>query len=229
MSGRLLLHGGGEFAAADAVMDAAVLPAPGVRAVVVALAARPGADHDRCCTRAVAHFAALGADAVAAPDARRDPAGARAAIAEAGVVVLPGGSPTGLLTGLRDTGLDEVVAGVLAGGGGVWGASAGAMVACGWTILPEGGLRLVRGLGLVGDAVVLPHFRGATAWWDAVAADLPAGTAVLGLPENSGLLLTDDTATATGASPVRVLAPDRRALAPGESRARAWLWGTLPG
>lgn len=214
MTGLVCLQGGGEFSAACRPMDARVVrrvaggSADPVRTVVVALAAAPGRDHDTAAANGVRHYAHLGADAVAAPDARTDPGGAVAALTEAELVVLPGGSPSRLLTALQGTPVGELLLALAERGVAVSGSSAGAMVLGGWTVLPDlraddGGLAVVPALGLVPGVVVVPHWSGGGSrgdWLRAVDAAVEPGTAVLGLPEESGVLVEGRRATVVGAA-----------------------------
>src|SRR5512135_1135300 len=144
-------------------MDAdLVRRAGGGPVVVTALAGSIGADYRTATANGVRHFAALGAHPViAAPDARTDPDGARSAVERARLLVLPGGSPARLAAALRATPVGGLVTALLAGGALVMGASAGAMLLCAWTVLPDqpdpAGPGVDRGLGAVANALVLPH------------------------------------------------------------------------
>jgi cyanophycinase-like exopeptidase len=119
------------------------------------------------------------------------------------LLVLPGGSPSRLLGALaphRDA-LDAA----LGRGAVVSGASAGAMVLCRWTVLPEGGRhQVVPGLGVVPVDLVLVHYDGGIDWLEAarraLGPDLLRPDAVvLGLPERSGAVVRPDgTLTAAG-------------------------------
>lgn len=227
MSGLVCLQGGGEFGAGCRRMDERVLqlavPAGRTaRVVVTALAGAPGREAATAERNGVEHYLALGADAVAAPDARRDPDGALAVLAGADLVVLPGGSPTRLLTALRATPVGTWLTGAVATGTAVSGASAGAMVLCGWTVLPDAaggnGPAVAPGLGVVDGVVVVPHWSGEAGrgdWLRALAATAPEGTEVLGLPERSGVLVTAGQLTAVGEEPTTLL-QQRRSLTPGE-------------
>jgi cyanophycinase-like exopeptidase len=217
----ICLQGGGEFSVGCREMDADLLRRTPGRVVVTALAGAPGRDYDTATANGVRHFASIGADDVrGAPDARVDRAAALALVASARVLVLPGGSPARLLTALRDPGVAAALAALLADGGLVMGASAGAMVLCPWTVLPESGAPAVEaGLGLAGDLLVLPHWSGPTgrgAWLRAVEATVPGTTQVLGLPEESGVLVEGKVLTAVGAHPTRLVSAGHD-LAPGES------------
>ena len=209
MPGLICLQGGGEFSPGCRPMDARVVrrvaggPEP-VRTVVCALAAAPGREHDTAVRNAVAHYRRLGADVVGAPDAREDAAGAVRELSAARLVVLPGGSPSRLLTALRETPVGALLAELHADGAGLSGASAGAMVLGGWTVLPEQrgehGFAVAPALGLVPGVVVVPHWHGGGSrggWLRAIAAAAPEAT-VLGLPEESGVLVEGRQVQAAG-------------------------------
>lgn len=192
------LQGGAEFGSRARGMDTRVLRAAGGGPVVVAaVAGASGPEHDTANANGVRYYRSLGAtDVVAAPDARRDEDAAYEVARGARLLVLPGGSPARLLAALTTTRLGDAVREVLGAGGIVSGASAGAMVLGGWTVLPEGGeLKVVAGLGIVPWAVVVPHWRASSAWPAAIRAQVPAeaqpGLALVGLPEQSGLLIDD--------------------------------------
>ena len=234
----ICLQGGAEFGPACRDMDRAVLTAalagrPGP-VVVSALAGTVGRDYATASAHGARHYAALapaGVPVLVAPDARTDPAGAHALLASASLVVLPGGSPSGLLAALTGTGAGEAVAAVLDAGGAVSGASAGAMVLCGWTVLPDapGGMRVAPGLGLVPGALVLPHWRGGRQdWLDLVARAVPDGTVLLGLPEQGGMLLTADGHHVLGESGTQSLLVRRGAVVPDAPHGRLSVGARLP-
>ena len=226
MTGLVCLQGGAEFGPDCAPMDAEVLRRVGlgrtrVRVVVSALAGAPGREVQTAQAHGVAYYRGLDADVVGAPDAREDPDGAMGVLATADLLVLPGGSPARLLDALRQTPVGSWLVEALGAGLAVSGSSAGAMVLCDWTVLPERpgphGVDVVPGLGVVVDTVVLPHWSGAgrTDWLQAIAAAVPGGTQVLGLPEQSGVLVSDGALMAVGAAPVHLFA-EGRDLAPDE-------------
>ena len=202
----VLLQGGGEFSPGCQDMDRQLLAVAPGPVVVTSLAAAPGHQYRTTNGEGVDHFRACGAEDVSgAPDVREDAPGALAALQRARVVVLPGGSPARLLTALQETGAGQLLAELLRAGGAVMGASAGAMVLGGWTVLPERGLHVVPGLGLVPGVAVVPHWSGEHGDWLAALAAVPAPPQVLGLPEESGVLLHEGTATAVGQHPTTVV------------------------
>jgi len=220
----ICLQGGGEFSVGSRTMDAALARAAGGRVVVTALAGSPGADYDTATANGVRHFRAVGAgEVVGAPDARSDPAGAAEVIRTARLLVLPGGSPSRLLAALRTTPVGDLVPSLLADGASVMGASAGAMVLCPWTVLPDkrtgGGVAVEPALGLVPGVVVVPHWSGGSSrgdWLRAIEAAVPEGVEVLGIPEESGVLVEDGALTAVGVGPTRLVGAGRD-LSPGET------------
>lgn len=203
MTGLVCLQGGAEFGPDCREMDAELLRRADGPVVVTALAGAVGREYATAGANGERHFRALGADVVVAPDAREDPEGALEVLRRARLLVLPGGSPSRLLQALRGTGLDRVVTDLLAAGGVVSGSSAGAMVLCGWTVLPDRpGPAVERGLGVVPGVVVLPHWSGSGRddWLRAVDAVAPAGVEVLGVPEQSGVLVEGSALTAVGSA-----------------------------
>lgn len=220
----ICLQGGGEFSAGCRAMDVDLVRRAGGRVVVTALAGEPGRDYDTATANGVRHFRAVGgADVVGAPDARTDPEAALAAVESARLLVLPGGSPSRLLTALQTTRLAAAIRDLLDDGGLVMGASAGAMVLCPWTVLPDrrngGALAVEPGLGVVGDLLVVPHWSGGSSrgdWLRSVDAAVPATTTVLGIPEESGVLVDGDQLTAVGRSATR-LVHEGRDLAVGDT------------
>jgi hypothetical protein len=67
--------------------------------------------------------------------------------------------------------------------------------------------------------VVVPHWSGGSSrgdWLRAIDAVVPAGTEVVGLPEESGIVVEDGLVTAVGQAPTRLVTAGRD-LAPGDS------------
>jgi cyanophycinase-like exopeptidase len=218
--GDVCLQGGAELRPGCEAMDAAMLWAhgPGLgseglarRVVVVPFAGRPGRERAVAGANADGWYRRLGARDVdvvldegpgfgdllaqlTGPDDGTDgtPDGPPVRPPRGGdLLVLPGGSPSRLLAALAPH--RDALAAALARGVAVSGASAGAMVLCRWTVLPEGGRpRVVDGLGLVPVDLVLVHFSGGSGWLDVARAVLPPDAVVLGLPERSGAVLRPD-------------------------------------
>ena len=210
MTGLVCLQGGGEFSQGCREMDALLLERAAGPVVVSALAGAVGREHDTANGNGVRHFRGLGADVEAATDVRTDPDGALAALRRARLLVLPGGSPSRLLGLLQTTGVGAVVRDLLASGGVVSGSSAGAMVLCGWTVRPDRGPDVVAGLGVVPGALVLPHWDGGRAdWLRAVRRAVPPGTVLLGVPEESGVLVEGTRLTGVGRASTSLIGSDR--------------------
>lgn len=217
------LQGGGEFSEGCRGMDRAVLDLVDGPVVITALAGAPGREYRTANDNGVRHYRALGATAIAAPDVREQPTEALEVLRTARLLVLPGGSPARLLMALRAEPVEQLVRDLLASGGVVSGASAGAMVLGEWTVLPErrgpAGPDVVRGLGVVPGLLVVPHWTGPSSrgvWLRAVGAGTQ-DVQVIGLAEEAGVLVTDDgELTAVGERPTHLvgLGVD---LAPGQT------------
>lgn len=207
MRGTVCLQGGGEFSSCVDMDADLVARAGGGPVVVTALAGAPGQDYRTATANGVRHFATVGATAVVgAPDVRENPEDALAVLRTARLLVLPGGSPARLLAALRSSGAGQVVADLLDSDGVVMGASAGAMVLCDWTVLPDRGMRVVAGLGVVPQTVVVPHWSGGREdWLAAVDAAVAPQVSVLGLPEESGVVVDRTGLLAVGRSPSALL------------------------
>ena len=215
MTATVCLQGGGEFSPGCREMDAAVLARVDGPVVVTALAGAVGSDYATATANGVRHYRALGAQATGAPDVRTHPDGALAALRTARLLVLPGGSPSRLLDALQTTPVGALLLDLLADGGAVSGSSAGAMVLGSWTVLPEGpgGPRAVPGLGVV-DGAVVPHWTpaGRPDWLAALRAAAPGGLRVLGLPEESGVLIADGEHRPVGRSPFQRIDEEQDSL-----------------
>lgn len=178
-------------------MDAELVRRTPGRVVVTALAGTVGRDYGTATANGVRHFLSVGAsDVVGAPDVREDPDGALAMLRTARLVVLPGGSPSRLLLALQTTGAGDALAELLADEVAIVGSSAGAMVLGSWTVLPDrggsDGVQVAPGLGLVPDLLVVPHWNGGGGrgdWLRAIGDQVPADVIVLGIPEESGVLV----------------------------------------
>ena len=197
--GAICLQGGRELTPPCDAMDRAVLDRCSGTVVVLAGAARPGSDYAGASGRTVAHYRRLGADVVVVPDPRDAHAAALAALHdEVGLVVLPGGSPGGLLDVLTDRPsgatptIGERLVGMWEAGTVISGASAGAMVLCARTATPDRSGGLAAGLDLVAG-VAIPHWSpGSERRWS-----LP-DSLLWGLPECGGVLIEDGSMIGVG-------------------------------
>jgi cyanophycinase-like exopeptidase len=217
VTGLVLLQGGGEFSLGCRAMDKAFLERTDAPVVVTALASAVGGQYRAASDNGVRHLRALGAsDAVVAPDVRENTAEALAVLRGARTIVLPGGSPSRLLTSLSASPVGALIVDLVKDGGAVLGASAGAMLLGEWTLLPEKrgpvGLAVVRGLGIVPGVIVVPHWSGGSSradWLRSIKDGVPAGVEVLGLPEESGVLVEDGVLTAVGQTPTTLVTQER--------------------
>ena len=219
-SGAICLQGGRELTPACDEMDRAVLERCSGAVVVLAGAARPGSDYAGASERTVTHYRRLGVEIDVVPDPRTDHAAALAALGDqTGLVVLPGGSPGGLLDVLTTgpAGAPTIATRLLAlwsSGTAISGASAGAMVLCARTATPDRPDGHAAGLGLV-PGVAIPHWSpGSERRWS-----LP-DTLLWGLPECGGVLIDATTmlGVGQGTASIRVAgswtAIDRRTAQP---------------
>ncbi len=201
MSGTIALHGGGEFGAGDEPFLASILGLAPRRDHIVRVAVVPtAAARGRPAIAAAAGVEAFGHLGLAAglevraenipiidTASAADPSLA-AALADADLIHFPGGDPDLIPTILRDSRAWASVLAALARGAVLAGASAGAMALGAWTWTPDGGL---DGLGLAPGITVVPHADSRS--WSATlrrfGAGAPAGLAVLGIGERTGVLL----------------------------------------
>lgn len=221
-TGTLCLQGGAEFGRSCRDMDREVVTsAPLGPIVVLPGAAAPGREYVTAARNALRYYAPwVGDDALAAPDPREDLDGCLAAIAGAALIVLPGGSPRRLLDVLTGP-VGEAVRARHDDGASLSGASAGAMVLCARTIVPDSGGEVADGLGLV-PGLALPHYAGEDRWAHRLPADLPRW----GLPECGGVLVADGHVRAVGAGEAVLLTAGEAHTIPREPTPLAAL---LPG
>jgi cyanophycinase len=235
--GPLALVGSGEFLSPMAPVDAGLLEGRLRRAVVVPTAASREGDArvSYWLELGRAHYEAMGVEPVLLDVRTRgdadDPA-ITASVDGAGLVYLSGGDPHHLTDTLRDTALWRAIVAAWQGGTAVAGCSAGAMALTSGApdnLLPTGGAsrptpqhpRVANGLGLIAGLAVIPHFDqmerlrpGALEWF---AAWQPAGTALVGIEEETALVASGGAWQVQGSGAVWVLdSPSRRRFAPGE-------------
>ena len=196
--GAICLQGGRELTPPCDEMDRSVLERSNGTVVVLAGAARPGSDYAGASARTVSHYDRLGVAVEVVPDPRNDHAGALAALSNGiGLVVLPGGSPGGLLDVLTTRSADgptigERLLALWSAGTAISGASAGAMVLCERTATPDRSGGLAPGLDLV-PGVAIPHWSpGSERRWSLPEAML------WGLPECGGVLIENESMIGVG-------------------------------
>jgi cyanophycinase-like exopeptidase len=199
MPGTVLLEGGNEFSARCREMDALLTDGLDGPVVVTALAGEIGADYRKATANGVRHFSELtDQPVVGAADIRTDEAEALEALRSARLLVLPGGSPGRLLAALLDTPIRRVITDLLAADGRVMGSSAGAMALGPYCVLPGRPVGVTEGLGVV-PFVTVPHWEGdRPPWLRAIGKHVPPAVPVLGVPEESGVLLRNGIMTAVG-------------------------------
>ena len=204
VSGLICLQGGAEFGARCVDMDTELLErSPAGNVAVLAGAAAPGREYEMASRNAVDYYTRLtDRTVIAVDDPRVDPSTFIAVADDAGVVVLPGGSPRRLLDVLSGA-VRQALLDVHARGGSISGASAGAMVLCTYTVTPRHGL--AEGLGLV-PGVAIPHFDGSN-WWE---LPLPPGVPRWGLPECGGIFYRSGVIEAVGSGDVERMVDGRR-------------------
>jgi len=194
--GVLCLQGGRELTAPCTEMDRAVLDRCDGPVVVLAGAARPGSDYAGASARTVAYYRTLDAEVIPVPDPRDDPSRALDALHDdIGLIVMPGGSPGGLLDVLTEIdggSIGHRLIELWRGGSGISGASAGAMVMCSRTATPSRSGDDGPGLGLV-PGMAIPHWSpGSERRWVLTASPL------WGLPECGGVIIDDGRVAAVG-------------------------------
>lgn len=152
---------------------------------------------------------------VARDRAEADDPALAALVEGAGLVYLSGGSPPFLADTLRGTALWGAIEAAWRGGAALAGCSAGAIALTSWVpdlrhpLTPSS-----EGLGLVPRLRVIPHFDRFLGWLpeivDRFLLSAPAGTAVLGVDEDTALVWDDGVWTARGHRSVWLLAQEGR-------------------
>ena len=230
MTGLLGLHGGGEYvggdeAAMDALVRAAataaaagaadrpmrvVLPADGRSASAARPGRRPWSSAFEASGRRLGVVLAMEVAFVV----DRETAASQTEIAKleaADLVHMPGGDPHPIPTVLRGSAASEAIQAACPAGPSIAGASAGAMASA-----TTSGRRAARieGLGLLPDAVVVPHFSpsGMTAWRHSLAQIARPSTTRIGLDERTAILGMpgEDQWRAVGQGAAHIAFGDRR-------------------
>lgn len=142
------------------------------------------------------HYESMGVQPVPLRVLSRDDAEdpkAAAAIAGAGLVYLSGGDPGYLADTLRDTAVWAAILAAWQAGAALAGCSAGACALTAVASRVRNGMsRPGRGLGVVPELTVLPHFDRIEAWVPGIVTrvrdEAPADTLVLGIDEETVLV-----------------------------------------
>lgn len=194
MTGVICLQGGDEYRPACRTMDTAWLHRVGAgRACVAPLACAAGPEYRTAADNGIAYLRDLGVDDVRmAPEPDLSVDGAVHAIVDADIVFIPGGSPVRAHRRAFGTAIGGALRAHVAAGGTVVGASAGAMLVGEHMLVPGRDMHVRRGLGLVPDVLVLPHYGE----WrrpvlDRLFEQVGGIATILGLPSCCGVLFDD--------------------------------------
>ena len=194
-SGTLALVGGGEFEAACAGFDAALLAGSGGTEVVILPTAAAFEHADRVAERAAKYFAGLGATVRSLMVLHRPEAQEKAnvhAVREARFVYLADGSPLHLRSVLKDSALYDALVAAYQGGAVVAASGAGATLLCDPMVDPRGGAYTV-GLGLLSDLAVFPYHGTAADHLRERSIDLlPPAALLAGIDEHTALVRAAD-------------------------------------
>ena len=192
--GYILLEGGAEFGGRMAEPDRqAIELAGGLNAPIriIPAAAAPDNNHVRAGENGRRWFASLGAkDVAAVPLIDQRTANQPEIVAElhrTRLVYMLGGFPGHLATSLMGSASWQALLEVLEANGVVGGSSAGAMVLCEHLYDPYQG-QITSGLGLLRNALILPHHNTVGAGWaQQLGTSLPGAT-LIGIDERTGMI-----------------------------------------
>jgi cyanophycinase len=196
--GPVALVGSGEFLESMRAVDEALLEGRPRRAVFLpTAAAEEGEDRIRYWVDLGSHhYEAMGVRPVPLRVlSREDAENPRAAdaIAGAGLIYLSGGDPGYLADTLRDTVVWAAIVDAWEAGAALAGCSAGACALTAVASRVRNGMsRPGRGLGIIPELTVLPHFDRIEAWVpgivDRIREDAPPDTIVVGIDEETALV-----------------------------------------
>lgn len=200
MRGPVGLVGSGEFTSTTSDIDLLLLQGRPQRAVVIPTAS--ALDGTRTFQRWLDlgedHFRSLDVEPVSLPVADRAHAEDPALVDQiegAGLIYFSGGDPGHLCETLEGTALWSAVLRAWEAGTALAGCSAGAMMMGSQTRSPRKAY-FTNAMRVFDDLVVIPHFNRINAFRpgmaEEVAAAVPETTTILGVDEDTGLVLTDD-------------------------------------
>jgi cyanophycinase len=227
MTGRIALHGGGEFLPGDeafldsllaATRDAAAARPGGIagliRVVVVPTAAARGRPSlagsngvEALRRRGAATSVPVWAEvALVVDETSADDASLAEVVGAANLVYLPGGDPDLIPGLLRESAVGRSMRDAYEGGAVLAGASAGAMGLAAWTWTPGGG---IEGLGFVPGVAVFPHYDESRrkAWQANLETIAPGDLGYLGLDERTGVISDRNSWLVAGEGSVHWFAP----------------------
>ena len=193
-TGHLLLAGGSEFGGQMAAPDRRSIELAGgldTPIAIIPTAAAPDDNHLRAGENGRRWFANLGATNVQVVQLIDRASAADSdvveAVAEAKLIYLLGGFPGYLCETLRGSPAWSAMLTAYAGGAVLAGSSAGAMVLCQHLNDPHG-QGTTAGLGLIPDAIVLPHHNTfGQGWADRLREILPDAT-LIGIDEETAMI-----------------------------------------
>jgi cyanophycinase len=192
--GYLVLQGGSEFGGRMRASDLRAMELAGGRDAVLAIvpaAAAPDGNHHRAGENGRRWFQKLGARDVSVSllvdrQSADDPDVA-SGLRRSRLIYLLGGFPEYLAEVLRGSACWRAIRAVLDEGAVLAGSSAGAMVLCDFFYDPVR-QDLVKGLGLLRAARIIPHFNSfGRAWVGRLQKDLPSAT-LIGIDEETGMI-----------------------------------------
>ena len=221
MSGRIALVGSGEFTPATTRVDLALLDGAPARVVFLPTAAAvEGAERIGYWVElGEAHYRLLGVEATALmvlDRATADSAELAAQVKGAGLIYLSGGDPTFLAATLVGSRVGAAIVDAWRSGASVAGCSAGAIALM--DEVPDIRRRrdAVPGLALVHGMRVIPHFDVIEHWMPGVVQEAiertPAGTRLIGIDEDTGIVGGADAWTVVGRGSAWVLGADAQPL-----------------
>lgn len=204
MTGVICLQGGDEFNSEHRAIDEAwldlVTPGP---TRVLPLACAAGAEYRTAGHNGCEYLRGLGLEDVSVapePDLSLDTAVRE--IVAAAIVVIPGGSPARVRRRVVGTAIGGALRAHLNAGGTLIGASAGAMVLASAMMLPGIELDVQAGLGVVPDALVLPHYVvDRRAMVDQLHELAGPEVSIYGVPVHSAVIVDDRGVHAVGEEP----------------------------
>ncbi len=196
LDGPIALVGSGEFTAAMADVDRALLEGRPRKVAHLPTAAAPEGEGRLTywAELAAGHYSRLDAEVDTIPIVDRDSADDPALVrrmADAGLVYLSGGNPAYLADTLRDTRAWSAIVAAHRIGIPIAGCSAGAAALA--AVAPDmRTLDMRPGLELVPGLAVIPHFDRMRHWWPAAEArhleHAPDGVTVVGIDEDTALV-----------------------------------------